>query len=234
MPTKTTLLSENELIWSPIVANTRMNRERQASGINSYEQEIGFRPEDWLLDRLQNQKKVRWLDVCCGQGNALLQVAHCFATQKLQPKVELLGLDLVDFFKPIPSNITCLRFETGSIINWQPSHTYDLVTCIHGLHYVGDKLKAISQLANSLNGNGLFIANFDLASVFVNEHSHSPEVKTWLDQQQIDYQEKQKLIRTNGHPVAPFAGKYIGANDQAGKNYTGQEAVQAHYLLKND
>ena len=232
MSTKTTLLAENELIWSPVVANNRMNRERKASGVNSYEQEIGFRPEEWLHKRLQTQEKVRWLDVCCGQGNALLQVAHYFEAQNLQAQIQLTGVDLVNFFKPIPSNITCLRFETSPVIHWSPPQAYDLITCIHGLHYVGDKLQAIAQLTNSLSANGLFIANFDLASVFVNDSPNTPTVRAWFTQHQIDYQSHKRLIQTQNHQVAPFAGKYLGANDQAGKNYTGQEAVNAYYLLE--
>ncbi len=35
------LLPEDKLQWSPIVANSRMNRERNSSGINSYEQDSG-------------------------------------------------------------------------------------------------------------------------------------------------------------------------------------------------
>ncbi len=42
------LLTESELIWSPIVANNRMNRKRRASGINSYEKELKFKPETFL------------------------------------------------------------------------------------------------------------------------------------------------------------------------------------------
>ena len=231
MDVKTTLLNENELIWSPVVANNRMNRERQASGINSYEQETDFRPEDWLQNRLQHQPNVRWLDICCGQGNALLQVADEMAQQQLQHRVQLVGLDLVNFFTPIPPNITCLQFVTGSIVSWVPSQTYDLITCIHGLHYVGDKLKVIAQLINQLNPNGLFIANFDLASVIVNQQPQSPEVETWFRQNDIRYESDKKRIQAQGGQVTPFAGSYAGASDQAGKNYTGQEAVNAYYTF---
>lgn len=31
------LLSENELVWSWVVANSKMNRKRNASGVNSYD-----------------------------------------------------------------------------------------------------------------------------------------------------------------------------------------------------
>ncbi|WP_188316251.1 hypothetical protein [Chitinophaga agrisoli] len=64
------LLSESELIWSSVVANTRMNRERNASGINSYEQEFRFKPEDHLITTIHKQGYAKWLDLCCGQGKA--------------------------------------------------------------------------------------------------------------------------------------------------------------------
>jgi len=44
------LLAEKDLIWSPIVANSRMNRARKSSGVNSYEKEFKFKPENFLED----------------------------------------------------------------------------------------------------------------------------------------------------------------------------------------
>lgn len=231
MTKQNTLLSEKELIWSPVVANNRMNRTRQASGVNSYANEIGFKPEDWLWARLQQQQTVRWLDVCCGKGNALLQVAQYFAKQARQHQVEFTGIDLVDFFAPIPSHITWVNFVTTSVTDWQSPQTYDLITCIHGLHYIGDKLKVIAQLVNTLSPNGLFVANFDLASVYLNGQSNPKEIKDWFQQNHIDYQSRKKLIKASGKTtqIPLFSGRYLGANDEAGKNYTGQEAVSAYY-----
>ena len=234
MTKQNTLLSEKELIWSPVVANNRMNRTRQASGVNSYANEIGFKPEDWLLTRLQQQQTVRWLDVCCGKGNALLQVAQVFAQKDLQNQVDFTGIDLVDFFATIPSPITWVNFVTTSVTDWQPLQTYDLITCIHGLHYIGDKLKVIAQLVNTLSLDGLFVANFDLASVYLNEQPNPKEIKEWFQQNNVDYQARKKLIKASGKTThtPSFSGVYLGADDEAGKNYTGQEAVSAYYILK--
>ena len=44
--------SDDELIWSPIVVNSRMNRSRTSSGINSYEKEFKFKPEEFLSNIL--------------------------------------------------------------------------------------------------------------------------------------------------------------------------------------
>ncbi|SHN00491.1 hypothetical protein SAMN05216311_104290 [Chitinophaga sp. CF418] len=77
------LLRENELIWSPVVANNRMNRKRTASGVNSYEKELNFNPGIYIDKRLEEQGYAKWLDLCCGEGNALLQYANEVAGAKL-------------------------------------------------------------------------------------------------------------------------------------------------------
>ena len=44
------LLSDDELERSAVVANCRMNRERDLTGSNGYSKEIGFNPLDYLRD----------------------------------------------------------------------------------------------------------------------------------------------------------------------------------------
>jgi tRNA G46 methylase TrmB len=90
------LLEEQELIWSAIVADTRMNRKRKASGINSYEKEFRFKPEKLLRDYIERFNQVKWLDLCCGEGNALLQGALHLAEHHLQDSAKLKGIDLID------------------------------------------------------------------------------------------------------------------------------------------
>ncbi|EAY30126.1 class I SAM-dependent methyltransferase [Microscilla marina] len=224
------LLPEEELVWSPIVANNRMNRERQASGVNSYENEVGFCPKDWLRTLLAHESEACWLDVCCGKGNALLQTAQALASS--QGRLHLHGVDLVDFFAPIPEQVNCIRFFIGSITHWQPPlPAYHLITCIHGLHYVGDKLGAIARLGKILAPGGKMVASFDLASVQVGNDAQGETVLEWFRQAGIEYDAQKKLIIAQAPlPHVPsFAHAYLGANDRAGKNYTGQEAVTAYY-----
>jgi SAM-dependent methyltransferase len=54
-----------------------------------------------------------------------------------------------------------VRFETASITAWEPAGRFDLVTCVHGLHYVGDKLGALLRAASWLADGGVLVANFD-------------------------------------------------------------------------
>jgi hypothetical protein len=69
------LLSEKDLIWSDVVANNRMNRKRKASGTNSYEKDLNFNPASYLDTCMEKKGHIKWLNVCCGEGNALLQYA---------------------------------------------------------------------------------------------------------------------------------------------------------------
>ena len=80
------LLSEDKLVWSPIVANSGMNRERNSSGINSYEKELKFKPEVYLESKIKECGQSSWLDLCCGEGKALIQTAHYFHDIGLQEK----------------------------------------------------------------------------------------------------------------------------------------------------
>lgn len=128
------LLNEKELIWSTTVVNNRMNRARQAFGVNSYEKEIGINIADHITQHIRPDKKFRWLDACCGEGNALLQVAAHLKENNLHEKVELTGIDLINFFSKGADTYNFVTFETHSLVDWVPEASYNLITCIHGLH----------------------------------------------------------------------------------------------------
>src|SRR4051794_29698518 len=80
-------------------------------------------------------------------------------------RVEILGIDLVEMFLPSRADLTCLRLVEASLRSWQPDHACDLITCVHGLHYVGDKLGLIARAASWLNTDGRFVANMDLGNL---------------------------------------------------------------------
>ncbi len=142
-----------------------MNREREIRGTNSYAADLGFDVIQVLSEKLQGREAVAWLDVCCGSGQALIQAAGCFRDLGLANRVSLLGLDLVDMFAAMPAGIENLPFAAASAHDWKPTAAFDLVTCVHGLHYVGDKLDSISRAASWLQPDGLFAAHLDLNNV---------------------------------------------------------------------
>jgi hypothetical protein len=225
------LITDNELKWSPVVANNRMNRQRGASGINSYEKEIGFTPEQFLLDCINKNGKVKWLDLCCGKGNALLQVAIVLSDHKIQDKASLIGIDLVDDYSEIPVAITCVQFKTGLVSDMIGNEKYDLITCIHGLHYIGDKLECISSVIGSLNKDGIFIGNIDPANIWIDGVAKTKAVGLFREKG-IEYNGRKKLLKAQGNKKIKFDLIYLGADDTAGPNYTGQEAVHSHYTTQ--
>src|SRR5579872_3608192 len=138
-------LDELALERSEVVANSAMNRDRGLHGGNSYEKELGFDPAAFLRERLQSQPQVSWLDLCCGAGQALVDAAQLFRAEGAQGKVILLGVDLIPMFHLVPADIQYLRLEAASLSMWYANQKFDLITCVHGLHYVGDKLGVIQK-----------------------------------------------------------------------------------------
>ncbi|MEU9022217.1 class I SAM-dependent methyltransferase [Actinomadura sp. NPDC048394] len=157
-------LDDMTLERSPVVANCAMNRERT---LRSYGRELGID----VLTELGGA----WLDLCCGAGRALAEAAG------QRPDARITGVDLTGHFLPAARAV---RLVTASVAEWAPDEPYDLITCVHGLHYVGDKLRVLARAAR---------------------------------------------ISLRGRREVRLPYRYLGADDQAGPNYTGQPAVDSFY-----
>jgi ubiquinone/menaquinone biosynthesis C-methylase UbiE len=153
-------LSDTELEWSDVVANNSMNRERKATGVNSYEKDLKLNPLSFIFNR-KNQENIQWLDLCCGKGNALIEVAKSLENTDSEAKTYLKGIDLVGYFSD-KKGLKNLDFETLNLSKWQPEIQYDLITIVHGLHYIGDKIGLIIKAASALKKDGVFMANLDI------------------------------------------------------------------------
>ncbi|ROO86810.1 methyltransferase family protein [Actinocorallia herbida] len=208
------LLGADELARSSVVANCAMNRER---GPASYRRELGFDVLGFLAGRLEERGAVRWLDLCCGAGRALSEAAPVLGSA-----AELVGLDLVGFFAPAHPRV---RLETASIADWAPDGPFDLITCVHGLHYVGDKLDALSRAASWLTADGSFHANLDLAGI----HAPRRPLAASLRANGFSYDARRRRITCTGRHTPRFPFAYLGADDRTGPNYTGQDAVTSYY-----
>jgi SAM-dependent methyltransferase len=142
-----------------------------------------------------------------------------------------MGIDLVDAFLPQPIALTTpLELKAIAIQDFQPDVTYDLITCVHGLHYVGDKLGVIRSAIAGLKPDGLFVANFDVANL-KNADGHSlgsAVLQNWKSCGLV-YQPRRHLLRCEGARSIPQSYHYLGADDQAGPNYTGQPVVDSYY-----
>lgn len=226
------LLNEKELALSAVVANINMNRGRNARGVNSYEKDIKLDPVNFLMQRINEEGRCNWLDLCCGEGRALIQTATTLHENKLQQKAELTGIDLVDYFAPVPSYIHCLKFVVMPVSEWGGMGQYDLVTCVHGLHYAGDKLTILQRAIGGLKNNGLFVANFDINSIHINNIDSKKYLQHIFSTNSIHYNARSRIISCIGPKEIEFGANYLGASDMAGPNYTGQEAVDAYYALR--
>jgi SAM-dependent methyltransferase len=222
------LLSDDELERSAVVANCRMNRERGLAGSNGYGKEVGFNPLDFLKGRLAHGRLVAWLDLCCGSGKALIEAATIIRAEGLG--VEIVGVDLVGMFRSPDPGPTCLRLVETSLATWSPDRRYDLITCVHGLHYVGDKLGLVARAASWLADDGLFVGNLDLANLrLANAPEAGRRVSSDLRRAGLAYDRRKRLITCLGKRAVDLPYRYLGADDRAGPNYTGQAAVDSYY-----
>jgi SAM-dependent methyltransferase len=224
------LLSDEALERSAVVANCRMNRERDLVGTNGYDKELGFNPLEILKEALGDQDRVAWLDLCCGSGKALIQAAAQVHAEGLSGRVVILGVDLVGMFLPFRADLTCLRLVEASLRSWQPDHPYDLITCVHGLHYLGDKLGLIARAASWLTQDGRFVANLDLDNLKLAEAQPAGHrLVAVLRGCGLEYGRRRRQVICRGKRTIGLPCRYLGADDQAGPNYTGQPAVDSYY-----
>lgn len=223
------LLDGPALERSTVVANCTMNRERDLLGSNGYARELKFNPLDLLISTAQAVGQASWLDMCCGSGRALAQAAATLAEQELADRVSIVGVDLVGAFVHSDRHES-LRWIQASLSTWKPDRRFDLITCVHGLHYIGDKLQLIRKAAGWLTPSGRFVANFDSKSIKLEDGKHADRLLTRLLREAgVAYQSRAKLLIVDGNTALRFPLEFIGADDQAGPNYTGQPAVDAYY-----
>jgi SAM-dependent methyltransferase len=211
-------------------------------------------------------ERVRWLDLCCGTGRGLVQAADRLARAGLDGRVAIVGVDLVDFFDASPHPSELLRLTCASVTSWTPRHRFDLITCVHGLHYVGDKLGLLTRVAGWLTADGLFSAHLDLDNIRLDDgrpggrrlvaslraagftvdlrrrrigrtgpgtqiESADPGTRIGGTGRANRIRGAGRASRTGdsdlGTPTLPYT--YLGADDRAGPNSTGQPAVNSHY-----
>jgi SAM-dependent methyltransferase len=223
------LLRDPALEQSSVVANSLMNRERHCVGDNSYEKELALNPIEFLRGRLNAEAHVAWLDLCCGRGRALIEAAQAFDNDNDRERLSFVGVDLVSMFDPRPAQLRSLQLVEASAFQWVPQEKFDLVTCVHGLHYIGNKLGLIAQACAWLKPDGLFVGHLDLANIKVTNDAAGKRLLRDLWRAGLIYDEATRVMRCNGARQITLKYEYSGANDHAGPNYTGQAAVDSYY-----
>jgi len=226
-----TLLDIAALERSEVVANACMNRERNLSGANSYEADLGLDPLDFLKKVLQRREEATWLDLCCGTGRALLQAAEALQKANLKSRIKLTGVDLVPMFDPIPPVLSCIRLVSASVESWETDQRFDLITCVHGLHYVGDKLGLLQRASRWMKEDALLMMHLDYRNVRIAGRGLcGAQIGRGLHRAGFRYVSGRHLVVGSGNTLhRPLPYRYLGADDKTGPNYTGQAAVDSYY-----
>ncbi len=226
------LKDSHALERSEIVANSAMNRGRGIAGPNSYAKDLGFQCVAFLLEQLNGKGSAAWLDLCCGSGRALIQAAQ--ALHQIAPgRYEVTGVDLVPMFDEVPSGLPGLTLMERSLGQWKPDRAYDLITCVHGLHYIGDKLGALCSVAGWLTMEGELLAHLDMANLRLTGDETSRHA--WISvlrRAGFTYSSGRRLVRLDGFREIVLPYLYLGADDTAGPNSTGQPAVDSWYAVR--
>lgn len=204
-----------------MVANNTMNRERGLTGVNSYARELGVSPLAHLAAR---PTAPSWLDLCSGEGRALREAAAVLPADAI-----LTGVDLVGPLTPAPPP-PALEEIVASVSTWTPTRTYDLITCVHGLHYVGDQLGLLTRAASWLTEDGLLAAHFDPESVRHADGSTAARTAVAaLRAAGYSYSPRHHRLTLRGGRAVRLPFRYLGADPTAGPNYTGQPAIASYY-----
>jgi SAM-dependent methyltransferase len=212
-----------------------MNRERGCRGGNSYVKELSFNPIEYLEERLRSQTSaIAWLDLCCGSGKALIEAARHFRSFGFGSRLSIVGIDLVNMFAG-HSDLAGLELVECSAMHWRPDREYDLITSVHGLHYIGDKLALLQRAASWLTRDGVFIANLDPSNLRLEDSRSAPRtIISNLRKHGFTFYPRKRLIRLNGRKEIDLRYSYLGADDKAGPNHTGQPAVTSYYSKHKD
>ncbi len=144
--------------------------------------------------------------------------------------VEIVGVDLVKMFHRLDPALSRLRVVEASLSTWLPDRPFNLITCVHGLHYVGHKLSLVSRAAYWLVEGGQFVANLDLHNLkFADGKPAGRRVAADLRRSGLEYDRRRRRIICRGRMIVNLPYVYMGADDRAGPNDTGQPAVDSYY-----
>jgi hypothetical protein len=112
----------------------------------------------------------------------------------------------------------------------RPDADYDLITCVHGLHYIGDKLGLIQRATTWLKWDGLFIAHLDYNNLRLDDgRSTAVVIGKELRHAGLEYRRHKRILVCQGQKTLDLPYHYLGADDAAVPNFTGQPAVNSHY-----
>jgi trans-aconitate methyltransferase len=135
----------------------------------------------------------------------------------------------VDAFDAVPGSVPGLELECAPVAAWEPGRSFDLITCVHGLHYIGDKLALLTRAAGWLTPAGRLAAHLDLSAVRVGGPTATRRLRSRLRAAGFAYNPRRHQVTCTGRRDVRLPYAYLGADDRAGPGYTGQPAVTSYY-----
>lgn len=94
-----------------------------------------------------------------------------------------------------------------------PTRTFDLITCLHGLHYVGDKLAVLTRTAGWLTPAGRLVADLGLSSIRLPDGRPAGQRLTArLRAAGFSYDSRRRRISCTGRRDARLPYSYLGAD----------------------
>jgi SAM-dependent methyltransferase len=218
-------LSASDLVKSDIVVNGLMNRDRGFLGVNSYSRELKMDLDSWLRGRAAVGTAITWYDACCGRGRALTEAASIL--DEYQPERWVLqGSDLLDDFVDHGADV---RLTAADAVTFRTDAKFDLITCVHGIDYLGDKLGFLQNAYQLLAPGGVLCATMDLSNVMLNDR---PVIgfSALLNWQGVKLKFRDYLLRIERNDVPlTFKGSYAGATPSSTPNYTGNQVIDSWY-----
>jgi SAM-dependent methyltransferase len=229
---------------SDIVVNAAMNRGRGFAGVNSYTRDLKqFDITAFLQERLKTNhaKMAYWLDACCGEGRALTEATRLWDHTDWGKCIEIIGLDLWDDL-PAPQDFPdgpALRFVAADAAVWNPDAPLDLITCVHGLHYLPDKIGFLERAYSWLAADGgLLLAHLDTENI----RQHESETAVWptlsrrARQQGVSLHLSNHLLRMERTLDSPdtvtFGVNFVGRTVSERPNVSGMTVIDSWYSLE--
>lgn len=226
-----------------IVVNAAMNRGRGFAGVNSYTRDLRqFDIGAFLQERVETypSQTVRWLDACCGEGRALREAAQLWTGALWSRHLEIIGLDLWD---DLPPSRACtdgpaLRFVGADIADWTPQDApLDLITCVHGLHYLPDKLGFLERAYSWLAADGgLLLAHLDTENIREEASETAglwPTLARRARKQGVPLRFSNHLLRLERTPGSPdaltFGCSFAGRTVSPRPNFSGMTVIDSCY-----
>ncbi|MBV9851065.1 MAG: class I SAM-dependent methyltransferase [Armatimonadetes bacterium] len=224
------MLTNAELLASSTVANSTMNRGRGLSGVNSYARELRLDIVAFLEARARERGQAVWYDACCGEGRALVEAGERFARRGWTREVQIIGADLVDLFAP--NDCPHVRLMASDVVAYVPEQPVDLVTCVHGLHYLGDKLGFLERAYERLTPGGLLLAHLDPSNVWDAEGDRPlwPRLVRGIRAAGVAISLRSHVLSLmRGERPLNFGVTYRGATVSTRPNYAGITVIDSWY-----